>query len=284
MRRLEGAEADRAHGFLAEATHVATSALCHRSRCGSVIVAGGKVIGRGANSPADGCALAECFKGALPAAFRSDRTCCVHAEQRAILDALRRHPNQVAGARLHFIRLDEHGQPAPAGAPYCTICSKMTQVAGISEFVLLHPEGITVYGADEYNRLSFRHADPATYRRNELAMSPFNPMPPPPPGSGDAELAMWGLSDLFSYMMVGGAAFFVVALVGVVIYSALPGTKRRDAAKAAAAQAVKDEKGRRRRAGDDDQRADDLAALEQLLDVRERKSLVAAMVKIHTRW
>lgn len=160
MRRLEGAEAERANDFLAEAAYLATQALCYRSRCGSVIVAGGKVIGGGANSPADGCALNECFKGALPPGFRSDRTCCVHAEQNAILEALRRNPARVAGARLYFIRLDEHGQSAPAGAPYCTICSKLTQAAGISEFVLLHPEGVTVYGADEYSRLSFRHADP----------------------------------------------------------------------------------------------------------------------------
>lgn len=160
MRRFEGAEAQMAYRYLDEAAYLATQALCRRSRCGSVIVAGGKVIGGGANSPADGCALTECFKGALPADFRSDRTCCVHAEQNAILNALRRNPTQVAGARLYFIRLDEHGQAAPAGNPYCTICSKLTQAAGISEFVLLHPEGITVYGADEYNRLSFRHADP----------------------------------------------------------------------------------------------------------------------------
>ena len=161
---LAGKDADEAGRFIAAAAQVAGGALCHRSQCGSVIVAGSGspdavVIGSGVNSPADGCAIGRCFKPDLPAGFKSDRTCCVHAEQNAILDALRRHPSRVAGSRLYFIRLDEHGRPAPAGAPYCTICSKLTQAAGIAEFVLLHPEGITVYDADEYNRISFRHAD-----------------------------------------------------------------------------------------------------------------------------
>ena len=162
-RALAGEEAVEAQQFLDQAAGLALAARCLRSRCGSVIVtdsaAGPTVIGSGVNSPPGGCAIERCFKGDLPAGFRSDRTCCVHAEQNAILDALRTHPNRVDGSRLYFIRLDDLGRPAPAGAPYCTICSKLTQAAGIAEFVLLHPAGITVYGADEYNRLSFRHAD-----------------------------------------------------------------------------------------------------------------------------
>lgn len=154
---------DEAGRFIAAAAQVAGGALCHRSRCGSVIVAGSGspdavVIGSGVNSPPDGCAVDHCFKPDLPAGFRSDRTCCVHAEQNAILDALRRHPTRVAGSRLYFIRLDTAGRPKPSGQPYCTICSKLAQAADIAEFVLLHADGITVYGADEYNRLSFRHA------------------------------------------------------------------------------------------------------------------------------
>ena len=159
MRVLQGAEERDALTFLTAAADVAQEASCHRSRCGSVIVADGEILGSGRNDPPDCCSLAACFKDQLPAGFRSDRTCCVHAEQNAILDALRSHPDRVAGSRLYFVRLDDTGQVKRSGAPYCTICSKLTQASGVAEFVLWHPHGVTVYDADEYNRLSFRHAD-----------------------------------------------------------------------------------------------------------------------------
>jgi deoxycytidylate deaminase len=138
---------------------VAAQALCVRVRCGAVVARGGLVLGVGRNDPPDQRAPSYCGKDDLPAGFRSDRTCCVHAEQNAILNALRAHPGQVAGARMYFLRIDGDGNPVRAGAPYCTICSKLTQAAGIAEFVLWHQHGMTVYNADEYNLLSFQHAD-----------------------------------------------------------------------------------------------------------------------------
>jgi len=165
MRVLQGQEAAAAQVFLDAAAGHAAGALCHRSRCGSVVVADGPaggpvVIGAGRNDPPDGCPLAVCGKDGLPAGFKSDKTCCVHAEQNAILDALRRHPDRVAGSRLYFVRLDEAGRAKPSGRPYCSICSKLTEAAGCAEFVLWHADGISVYGVHEYNLLSFRHADP----------------------------------------------------------------------------------------------------------------------------
>jgi hypothetical protein len=57
------------------------------------------------------------------------------------------------------MRLDMNDEIVKAGKPYCTICSKMALDAGVSEFVLLHDEGIAVYDTDEYNRLSFEHRE-----------------------------------------------------------------------------------------------------------------------------
>jgi deoxycytidylate deaminase len=37
----------------------------------------------------------------------TDKTCCIHAEQRAIMNALRNHPNEIEGADLYFMRLDK---------------------------------------------------------------------------------------------------------------------------------------------------------------------------------
>jgi deoxycytidylate deaminase len=153
------AEHAQAQRHLDTCAEIATTASCLRSRCGSVVARGAAQLGTGRNDPPNRCAPTSCGKDTLPAGFRSDRTCCVHAEQNAILEALRDNPSQVAGARIYFLRLGADSRPAFAGAPYCTSCSKLTQAAGIAEFVLWHQTGITVYGADEYNRLSYRHAD-----------------------------------------------------------------------------------------------------------------------------
>ncbi|MBO4517078.1 hypothetical protein J5751_06735 [bacterium] len=38
----------------------------------------------------------------------TDKTCCIHAEQRAMFDALRNHPNELIDSELFFIRLDSN--------------------------------------------------------------------------------------------------------------------------------------------------------------------------------
>jgi deoxycytidylate deaminase len=140
---------------------VAKISTCKRSKCGSIIVATDEstVIGQGYNSmPCN--ERGECFKDGLPLNFKSDKTCCVHAEQRAIMDALEnkwKYP--IYGSSLFFIRLDENDNPMHAGEPYCTICSKMALDVGISKFYLWHKEGWVGYDTKEYNELSFKHAN-----------------------------------------------------------------------------------------------------------------------------
>ena len=89
----------------------------------------------------------------------TDKTCCMHAEQRAIMDAMKRNPEELHGSRIYFIRLSEDGRIAKSGKPYCTICSKMSLDSGIKEFVLLHDDGICVYDTEEYNALSYQYKD-----------------------------------------------------------------------------------------------------------------------------
>lgn len=139
---------EKAITYINEAAKAALNSLCLRSRCGSVIVKNDEIIGRGFNSPPLNKKLEYCFKDELPDTFKSDRTCCVHAEQRAIMDALRNYPNEIIGSRLYFIRLDPNGNKIKAGEPYCTICSKMALDVGI--------KGICVYNTEEYNFLSFK--------------------------------------------------------------------------------------------------------------------------------
>lgn len=163
MKVLTGADHDNAMKWLKQAAEVAKEATCLRSRCGAVIVSPhGLNIADGYNSPP--CRVPGqkevpivCRKEAVAPNFKSDKTCCVHAEQRAILKAVEFCPQHILGSTLYFIRLDENGNMLKAGKPYCTICSKLALDAGISYFVLWHEEGITVYDTFEYNELSFQY-------------------------------------------------------------------------------------------------------------------------------
>lgn len=159
MRILSGSDFTEARQWMERAAKVALKSPCFRHHCGSVIVQDGKLIGEGLNGPPAGQKFSRCFKDDLPKNFKSDKTCCIHAEHRAITDALRRYPEQIAGSRLYFIRLDPKGQITKAGRPFCTICSKMALEAGLAEFTLWHEEGITVYDTDEYNKKSFEYRE-----------------------------------------------------------------------------------------------------------------------------
>lgn len=143
--------------FIEECRKEALKATCKRAKCGSVIVKEREILGRGFNSPPgnlDSQARCECEKDDYNKKV-TDKTCCIHAEQRAIMEALKNHAEKLASSRLYFIRLSEDGEISFAGQPYCTICSKMVLDTGIKEFVLYHKEGIGVYDTEEYNVLSF---------------------------------------------------------------------------------------------------------------------------------
>ncbi len=138
---------------------LAKKSTCHRSKCASIVVVGHQVIiGAGYNSmPCN--ATGECFKESLSPTFKSDKTCCVHAEQRAIIDCLKGNLAYLLtkGSSLFFIRLDENLEPKHSGKPYCSICSKMALDVGISKFVLWHHQGWTAYDTKEYNDLTFKY-------------------------------------------------------------------------------------------------------------------------------
>ena len=156
MQYLSGEQEKEALYYLGVAAGIAKQSCCLRAKCGSIIVKDSAIIGEGFNSPPGNYPVDTCIKDILPENFPSDRTCCVHAEQRAIMNALRKYPNHLLNSRLYFIRLGEDDKVIKAGEPYCTICSKMALDTAIKEFVLWHNEGIAVYDTEEYNRLSFQ--------------------------------------------------------------------------------------------------------------------------------
>jgi deoxycytidylate deaminase len=51
MRFLRGTEEIAAMKFIDEAAKIAMASICLRSKCGSVIVKNGEIIGKGFNSP-----------------------------------------------------------------------------------------------------------------------------------------------------------------------------------------------------------------------------------------
>lgn len=138
---------------------LAKKSPCERSRCASVIIINKiEIIGEGFNSAPHPCKTPlVCEKNDRHEKFKSDKTCCVHAEQRAIIDALERSPDDLCTSELYFLRIDGLGNPLHAGEPYCTICSKMACDVFIKTFNLYLQQGWTSYPTKLYNELSFNY-------------------------------------------------------------------------------------------------------------------------------
>ena len=144
--------------YFQEAAKEAKLATCHRAKCGCVIVAADKsIIGRGHNSPPGDdeaqrtCDIADYDFSVKP---KYDKTCCVHAEWKAILDACKRRGKAIEGSTLYFMRINDKGEFTNADAPYCTVCSRLTLESGVKWFVLWNgaPQ---VYDTSKYNKLSY---------------------------------------------------------------------------------------------------------------------------------
>lgn len=148
--------------FLDAAKDQALKASCLRRKCGSVVVSNSKIIGFGANTPPKNldsqrrCSTEKDFYHKKV----TDKTCCVHAEQRAVLDTLRKHPDHIAGATLYFVSVDEDGEVLYSGKLYCTVCSKIVLDSGLKWFVLQHSEEeLAAYDTEYYNELSYQFED-----------------------------------------------------------------------------------------------------------------------------
>ena len=142
--------------YFLEASEEAKKALCEKAKCGAVVVLGDRVVGRGYNAPPKDnkesckCSLQYSEKSLKP---KSDRTCCVHAEWRAIVQALKQE-GDIDGA--DFARVDNDGEMLFSGKPYCTVCSRLALDVGIRKFFLWHEEGMRGYDTKEYNDVSYK--------------------------------------------------------------------------------------------------------------------------------
>lgn len=162
MKYLSGAEFYQAERWMIEAREVAKLSTCLRSKCGSIIVAEQKIIiGKGYNSPPGNLeSQRRCLKDKKEYHEKiGDKSCCIHAEQRAINYALQVSPKYLEGSDLYFIRLNQSNDIVKSGKPYCTHCSKLALDMKIANFILWHEDGICSYGTEEYNDLSFEYEE-----------------------------------------------------------------------------------------------------------------------------
>ena len=146
--------------YFEKAAEQARQATCHRAKCGSVIVANdGAIIGVGYNAPP----LNDERQRHCETEFnlhikpKYDKTCCVHAEWNAILNALRNNADQVPGSTLYFMRVDDRDQWTDAGKPFCTVCSRLAMQSGLKKFALWSDNKTQPYDVDEYNIESYNY-------------------------------------------------------------------------------------------------------------------------------
>ena len=145
--------------WIQEAARVAAGALCARGKRGAIIVSkDDEIIGKGYNAPPlDDLSLAKCALDLRESSKpKSDRTCCLHAEWRAITDALKNHEDKVMGATIYFAHIDDRGEVLPSGTPYCTVCSRLALDVGLKDFAMQQAQGIHVYSCREFNDISYR--------------------------------------------------------------------------------------------------------------------------------
>ena len=161
MQILTWTEWKKAEEYFMIATEIAKKATCEKSKCGCVIVKNDKIIWQWRNTPPHNLEWqrrCSCDKSSYHKKV-TDKTCCIHAEQRAIIDALMHYPNEIQWADLYFMRLDKEWNPTKSWKPYCTICSKMALDTWIKHFLLRHEEWITSYNTEEYNILSYQYSE-----------------------------------------------------------------------------------------------------------------------------
>ena len=157
MEFLRGEKEVEAAQWMNAASMTARHALCQRAKCGAVIVNNSEIIGKGYNAPPlDNIKCCMCSEQLRPNKQKYDATCCIHAEWRAIIDALKNTAEKIKGSRLYFISIDDNGMIKKSEKPYCTVCSRLALDTGIAEFLLWHRDGICAYPTDEYNNLSYQ--------------------------------------------------------------------------------------------------------------------------------
>jgi len=155
MRYLTGKESKEAQKFILAAAEEAKKSTCKKSQRGVVIVKNGKIIGRGHNKVTIEKYCNPCIREHIKDNSKVELCSALHAEQVAILDALKRGEN-LEGSRMYHISV-KNSKIRTSEDVSCTVCSRFVLESGISEFVLFHKKGFGLYTAEEFNEKSFEY-------------------------------------------------------------------------------------------------------------------------------
>lgn len=157
MQRIHKQSINEVLPYFEAAAKIAKQASCQRAKCGTVIVQNNKIIGEGYNGPALSNESSRTCNRQFDLSLKPkyDKTCCIHAEWRAILDACKRNAALISGSVLYFMRIDQKGNFTDAGEPYCTTCSRLALESGVEKFALWNDAGADIYSALEYNNKSY---------------------------------------------------------------------------------------------------------------------------------
>ena len=155
MKKLHGKELEEGMAFINEAVKVAHNSPCTKSHRGCVLVKNGKIIATGYSGAPHDKICRPCIREDIVDNSKTELCYAIHAEQRAILNALKDNQD-LSGSRLYHIKV-KNGVVLPTDDISCTLCSRFILETGIAEMALLHHDGLTVYDAEEYNNLSFAY-------------------------------------------------------------------------------------------------------------------------------
>jgi len=149
MRYLKGLEEETAQHWIKLAAEETKNSRCSKSNRGVVIVKDDiTLLGKGTNNPPGKveCLTERCYEICNEYA--------VHAEQNAIIEALRNGKN-IEGTRMYHVKV-KNDEIKYSGGPSCVQCSKLVLETGIKNFVLKHRGGYGLYEAEEFHELSLQ--------------------------------------------------------------------------------------------------------------------------------
>ena len=155
MRYLEDEEAKEAEKIIRIAAEEAKKSKCKISQRGAIIVKNNRIIGKGHNKVTLEKYCNPCIRENIEGSERVELCSAIHAEQMAILDALKQG-EKLEGSRMFHIKVKD-GKIKTSNKTSCTVCSRLILEAGVSEFVLFRKEGFSLYNAEELNKKSFEH-------------------------------------------------------------------------------------------------------------------------------
>ncbi len=142
-------------GVLRLAAQIAFMSVCKKAKRGVILLRGREIIGKGWNNQTRPSQCDNCPRENVHDGSQHDLCLEIHAEQMAILDALKNGYSNLRGTVMIQIKV-KGGQMVPSEKPTCTWCSRYLEYFGIN-FVLWHREGIAIYAPDEINTLSLQN-------------------------------------------------------------------------------------------------------------------------------